>query len=153
MLILADGTSKPMFRRILVPIDGSAPGFELSERAINLASMFNARLYVVFVEALAPGFTPGGLAQAPSERAVPEWDDEAKALAYVGEKADENGVDYKTARKRGERHLAILHAARDANADLIVLRSPDRHLWRRLPITTANRVLRHASASVLTIEL
>lgn len=142
-----------MFDRLLVPVDGSIKGYELAERAIELAVTFDAELHAVFVKALAPGFTPEGIAQAPSEVAPSDIDDADDILRHVGEQAATAGVAYSSSIKRGERHLAILNAARDARVDLIVLRLPDRRYWRRLPLTTTDRVVRKASTSVLTLDV
>lgn len=140
-----------MFRRVLVPIDGSLGGYDLAERAIELAATFEADLYLVLIERLSTSFTLGGLVWAPTD-ATPGVDDTEAAIEYVADRAGEAGVDCRQLTKRGERHLAILHAAKDCRADLIVLQSPERRLWRRLPITTADRVYRQASAAVITLD-
>lgn len=142
-----------MFTRILVPIDGSVEGYELVDRAIDLAVSFDAALYVAFIKDVSPGFTPGGIAHAPTATIPADVDDEDDALDFVARSADKRGVSCRTSVRRGEQHMAILNAAGDAKADLIVLRSPRRTLWRRLPVTATDRVVRKASASVLTLDL
>lgn len=141
-----------MFNRVLVPIDGSLEGYDIADRAIELASLHEATLYVVFIEVLAPGFAPGGIAQAPTEVTPPDGTDESAALEHVAELAADAGVNCKTTSKRGERHLAILNAAADARADLIIIQAPQRRLWQRLPVTTADRVVRQAETSVLMVQ-
>lgn len=142
-----------MFRRILVPIDGSDSGYELAKRGIELAADHDATLHVVYIQQLAPGFTRLGMTVAPYEVSPDHADDEAAALEHVSQQADRHGVTCETTTKRGQRHIAIRNAAADTAADLILLRVPDRRFWRRLPITTVDKVVRQTDRSVLLLDL
>jgi APA family basic amino acid/polyamine antiporter len=120
------------YRRILVPIDeGSLPAVST---ACALAVEHGAA-----VSALAVIEVPAAL---PLDAHMPE-DEAREALALAEAIGDRHGIRVERsvvrARRAGE---AIVDAAEEADAELIVLRSP--HLGK-----TARHVLKHAHCRVL----
>jgi len=133
-----------MYKTILVPIDLSHA--EAGQAMINVAKMLggeDARIILITVVEDIPGFAvavlPSGVIEESRERAQ-------KALEEIAREAD---VQASVEVRSGQAYRAILAAAEERNADLIVIASHRPGLQQFLLGSTASRVVRHATCTVL----
>ena len=138
--------------RILVPIDFSWPSKKALEYALPFARQFGAKITLVFV--LEPpvytgdiGYVPlevddGGSLKAASEK-----------LAELASQAIDPGLLDKTLVRTGRPFQEIADAARELDADLIIIAT---HRYTGLKHvflgSTVERVVRHAPCPVLTVR-
>ena len=132
-----------MFKTILVPVDLSYA--EAGKAMINVAKMLGgegARIILVTVVEDIPAFVvaglPGGIIEESKERAQ-------EALEEIAREAD---VQASVEVRSGQAYRAILAAAEERNADLIVIASHRPGLQQFLLGSTASRVVRHATCTV-----
>lgn len=145
-----------MFRRILVPTDGTERSTGALEAALRLAALGNGT--VIGVHASPPPYVMApelGLA-APIHDA---WRREREqlghdAVAYIRRRAGEAGVACETLLVVGMAPSdAIIHSAREQLCDLIVMASRGRGgLAGRLIGSETWKVLRHSAIPVLVLR-
>jgi len=136
----------PHFRRILVPMKLGVIGEEMAATAIKLAAEHHAMLEAIYVINVP--------LELPLDAAMP--DAEARAAASLEEAralGADHGVDIRTTTLRARAiGKAIVHHARETDADLIVLGSAPR--WRRQSrffSPTVDFVLRQAPCEVIIV--
>ncbi len=136
-----------MFKTILVPIDLSHA--EAGQVMINVAKMLggeDAQIILITVVEDIPGFAvavlPSGVIEESRERAQ-------EALKEI---AREAGVEASVEVRSGQAYRAILDAAEERNADLIVVASHRPGLQDFLLGSTAARVVRHATCTVFVLR-
>ncbi|WP_148416194.1 universal stress protein [Haloferax sp. KTX1] len=139
-----------MYDRILVPLDGSAPGDEALDRAIDLAATAGATLYALYVvdERVlhATQLDAGGLVRAYEEEGE-------RIVSEAVEAAEAAGIEVVTAVEHGSPHRAILRYAEEIDADLIVMGTHGRRgIERYLLGSVTERVLRMADVPVLSVR-
>ncbi len=150
-------TDAPLYRRILVPVDGSDTAYQGLAEAIRIARLTGGRLRIVHVVdalALSMALGTGALYTDEAVSALDEGGqailDEAKARAAA------QGVEADTRLHQGPgaRLCDLLNAeARDWGAELMVLGSHGRRGIRRLAMgSDAEQVLRHAEIPVLVVR-
>jgi nucleotide-binding universal stress UspA family protein len=144
-----------MFKRILVPVDGSSTSMQAVDKAVALAQAFGAAVTVVCVIDPYP-FTGVGedfgygqaeylsVAMAQAHHSIHNAEAAFKAAGIDTEaRVVESGVPYE----------GILQTATDQGADLIVMGSHGRRgLQRFLLGSVAQRVLSHADVPVLVVR-
>lgn len=129
-----------MYERILVPTDGSTGTAHVAMQAFDLASQYGATVDLLHV-------------------AETNDDDELResgrqAVATLEELAEVYDLDTTREIREGDPTEEILAAADEADADLIVMGTHGRSgLQWRLIGSVAERVVRHADPSVLTVRL
>ncbi len=144
-----------MFKRILVPTDGSELSMSAVKAAAVLAKSFNASLTAVYVMPLfsAVVYPEAAIYGAISqEEFTEETEEEAnKALAAVAAQVQAVGVTCEEVRNRFDQpYLGILEAAQRAGSDLIVMASHGRRGVRALVLgSETNKVLTHSKIPVL----
>ncbi len=133
-----------MFTTILVPVDLSHA--EAGKAMINVAKMLggeDARITLITVVEDIPTYVaaglPDGIIEESKERAQ-------EALEEIARKAD---VQASVEVRSGQAYRAILDVAEKRNADLIVVASHRPGLQHFLRGSTASRVVRHATCTVL----
>jgi len=147
-----------MYRRILVPVDGSATSMRGLKQAIDLASAEHARVRLLNVvdEALV----------VPAAYAYPAGDlgELIDSLCMSGQRALERGtaraakygIEVERAQIRGRLRAVsdvILDEARKWHADLLVMGTHGRRGLNRLLLgSDAERVLREAPVPVLLVR-
>lgn len=139
-----------MFKRILVPYDGS----ENSRRALDVATDL-ARLYEAAVSAVAVVSLPEFAASMDEVDQVREQGRKfyAESLRQAEEAAQEAGVTLKTETVYGHRSEAILEYAKKSRADLIVIGSRGLSPVERYVLGSVSEVVvHHASCSVLVVR-
>jgi nucleotide-binding universal stress UspA family protein len=144
-----------MFKRILVPVDGSNAAFRAVDKAIALAQAFSARIDLVTVVDVYPfggigaDFAPGqdqfmAAATASANQALARAE---AAVVAAGLACQRKTIDNHVV------HQAILEAAGILGSDLIVMGSHGRHGLEKLLLgSTTQRVLAHTMLPVLVVQ-
>lgn len=131
-------------KRILCPVDLDADSSEQLSLALALAQENNAAVCLLYVSA-----TP----VADSSKPTPDWQRELKAgLEKLGLRWFESKVPYDAVVWGGDPAPAILRAAEELNADLIVMATRCRGIDRLILGSVAARVVRASPVPVLTIR-
>jgi len=147
-----------MYKKILVPTDGSALSKKAIRSAIELASSVGAELVALHVVPRYPtSYFEGGIAVSPSEvaRVEKQWAEHGQALAdEVGKAADKAGVKARAVTVRSDLVAeAILAAARKNKCDLVVMASHGRKGLKRLLLgSETQHVLTHGTIPVLVLR-
>jgi nucleotide-binding universal stress UspA family protein len=146
-----------MYKRIFVPVDGSATSRRGLRAAIDLAKSQRARLFVLNVVDVMPVFASleGGMAFDPGLIKAMR-DGGRKILAAAAAEAKKRGVAARTLlaeNNAGRVADVIVRQAKKARADLIVLGTHGRRGLSRLVMgSDAELVVRYAPAPVLLIR-
>lgn len=144
-----------MFKRILVPIDGSSASLRAVDKAIALAQAFGSRIAVLNVIDVYPFVGVGAdYAFGQNEYMAAATANANQALARAEAAVAQAGVPCE--RKLVEGHVihdGILEAANALEADLIVMGSHGRHGFEKLLLgSTTQRVLSRTSLPVLVVR-
>jgi universal stress protein A len=152
-LLSRPATSLVSFKRILVPIDFSDCSREALKCAVPFARQFGATLELVHVVASYYAFDPNGLNE------YIEYEPQAveSGKRWLKELADEvvdSEVLVETSVRCGRPATEIVQAARETNADLIIISTHGYSgLKHALVGSTAENVVRHADCPVLTVRV
>lgn len=139
-----------MTRKIGVGFDGSDSSHRALQEAIRLAVLDQASLDVVSIEEL-PRYA-GTVSEVIEEQAtandiVRKLHDEACQIAK------EHGLGIHTTKRIGHPAKALVDYAAEAALDLLVIgHTGHSALWGSFLGTTADKVVRHASCSVLIVR-
>ena len=142
-----------MFKKILVPVDGSEPSNAAVSLAIRLARDQEASIAFVHVCEVAKiaamvGGPTIGVDPSYALEAEREWGDQTLRRAL--DRAGSGGVDADTCLEEGPSVTTILEVARDQHADLIVMGSHGRGgITRVLLGSVTEGVLRHTHIPVM----
>jgi nucleotide-binding universal stress UspA family protein len=141
-----------MYKRILLPLDGSATSEQALPHAIAQAKQFGAMLILLRVLEPLPhvrGMSVGDIATIKQQ--TTEW-----AQEYLGRlvtNAQDEGVSAQTSVVEGQPNVTILQFAEKNQVDLIVISSRGRSgLSRWLMGSVADRVVRGAKVPVLLVR-
>lgn len=136
-----------MYRQILVPVETSHTdrGRSMIEVAKNLADE-GATITLINVVEDVPSYVQVQLPESVLEEAKASARKELEAIATA------TGVKTHVEIRRGRAHSVILAYAAETGADLIVIASHQPGLQDFLLGSTAARVVRHATCSVLVIR-
>ena len=147
-----------MYKRILVPTDGSALSRKAVKSAVELASTVGAEVVALNVVPRYPmSYFEGGISVSDSEvaRVEKQWSEQGQALAEDVEKAAEKaGVKARAVTVRSDLVAeAIIAAARKNKCDLIVMASHGRKGIKRLLLgSETQHVLTHGNIPVLVLR-
>ena len=139
-----------MFKRLLVPTDGSPASTAAVDAAVGFAHGVGAELVGLHVIPLRPLFSDVlGVLAAPRNRAMAQ-----AYLGYVERRAAQAGVAASVLTRTSDTpHEAIVTAAPDLQFDLIVMGSHGRSGATTLLLgTQAQGVLTHSAIPVLVIR-
>lgn len=139
------------FSRVLLAYDGSGGARKALESAIDIARTDGAELVTLAVEAHLPhyGATVG---EVEEERRLEESEC-AALLREASARAATRDVKIKGEIRAGHPAKAILEAAKEHNVDLVVIgHSGHSGVWEMFLGSTAEKVSRHASCSVLVVR-
>jgi universal stress protein A len=152
-----DGLLKPLpfqLRRIVVPIDFSATATKALQYALPFATAFDAELLLLHVTQtwsmpVEYGYVPPDSAVSPRQL----LDSTRKALDELSTREIGARARYRVQVREGVPWLEIAAAARENEADLIILTT---HGWTGLKHallgSVAERVVRHAPCPVLVVR-
>ena len=147
-----------MYKRILVPTDGSPLAKKAVDAAVQLAASLGAEVVALNVVPDYPtSCYEGGIDVALSEIARVErmWAEQGQALADdVGRTAEQAGVKAKAVTVRSDLVAdAILAAAKKNRCDLVVMASHGRKGIKRLLLgSETEQVLTHGKIPVLVLR-
>ena len=136
-----------MYRTIIVPVDLSLEekGRAIVDRAVKLGGS-GARIILVNVLEELPGYVavelPAGLVEQSRE----------DALAKLKAIAADAGIKAETVVRIGHPANQILDLAEETKADLVIIASHRPGLQDYFIGSTAGRVVRHATCSVLVVR-
>jgi nucleotide-binding universal stress UspA family protein len=143
-------TEVPRYSRILLGTDGSACSLRAARHAVYLAKSLGAELFALNAVDVANAFHVGihfGDATAELERLGRE------ALRVVGEIAAQKGVRCEEMLVRGHPHAAIILAAEEVGADLVIVGSTGSTSVERVLLgSEAAKVLHYAKTPVLVVR-
>jgi nucleotide-binding universal stress UspA family protein len=141
-----------MYKRILLPLDGSAMAEQALAHAITQAELFGA--FLILLRVLKPLPHVRGMSAADIEAVelqTSEW-----AQEYLDQLVNEirkRGVSVQAATVQGQPSVTILQFAEKNKIDLIVICSRGRSgLSRWLMGSVADRVVRGATVPVLLVR-
>jgi nucleotide-binding universal stress UspA family protein len=153
-----------MYKKILLPIDGSENSKRASQHAIDLADINNSEIIVLFVlEPYYPGtpILPISTLPSPDENYYAELRKEGKKIINdFKEELEKNqckgkckNVHITTLIKEGKAHIEILKTMDEENVDLVVMGASGRHstLDRTLLGSITEKVIREAKHPVIVI--
>jgi nucleotide-binding universal stress UspA family protein len=142
-----------MYKRILIPTDGSREARKAAKHGVGLAEAFGATIHALYVIDL-PGSPRTPYIMENEDRLREEYEEYGHEVTRdVCGMAEEAGVECVTANKYGSPYKRICKYAEDEDMDCIVLGFhgradiPDYVLG-----TTAERVVRTATVPVITVR-
>jgi nucleotide-binding universal stress UspA family protein len=144
-----------MFKRVLVPTDGSELSMNAVKAAAQLAKSLNANLVAVHVMPIFAAMVyPEAVMYSAltQEEFNKETEEEAsKALAAAGEEARRAGVACEAMKNRFDQpYMGILDAAQRAGCDVIVMASHGRRGVKALVLgSETHKLLTHSKIPVL----
>lgn len=147
-----------MYKRILVPTDGSPLSRKAARAAIGLAAGMGAEVVALHVVPRYPlSLVEGAIGVVPHDaaRIEKEWARRGQAMAdEVGAAADRQGVQARALTVRSNLVAeAILGAARKNRCDLVVMASHGRKGIKRLLLgSETQHVLTHSDIPVLVLR-
>ena len=140
------------YKHILLAVDFSEHGKEVSSKALEMAARNQAQLSLVHVVENLP-ITDAAYGPIPFDvDLTQEWLDASK------QRLEKIGNDLNVPKERqwlemGSAKLEIVRIAEENNVDLIMIGSHGRHGLALLLGSTANGVLHHAKCDVLAVRL
>ena len=147
-----------MFKRILVPTDGTELSQKAAKRAIELAKVTNARLLALHVLPRYSDSRPGIFGPV-TKASDSSYDRHAKVAAQrwfaaIEQQADRAGVEFEAAlMESNDVWSAIISAAGKKKCDLICMASHGRRgLSGILLGSETNKVLTHSRVAVLVLR-
>ena len=141
-----------MFRTIIAGTDGSPRAEKAVREAIDIAKSEGARLHLVAAfskrERHWEDLQSSARVQVVDLRQVAE-----QVLAREAKKAEEQGIEVDYSAREGDPADALLDAAEEEGADLIVLGNKGMHGAQRYMFgSTPNKVTHHAQCSVMVVR-
>lgn len=139
------------FHRIIVGLDGSDESRRALRCAVSLARTHGATLHAVGVEERLPHYaaTIGEVQEAKQLQDTVF----SRVMEEVRRIAEEYGVEVTTEIRAGNAAQELLRAAREQEADLIVLGAKGHNVIRDFLLgSTTDRVTHHAPCSVLVVR-
>lgn len=140
-----------MFERILVAYDGSENAKRALLQGIELAKLFNSRLFVVEAIDVTVFYNAGIL---PPLSALKDLEKKAKAdMAEATELAKSQGVDVITDVIEGDPATSVLDYAEKNNVDLIVVGSRGLSRFKKVFLgSVSTAILNHAKVPVMVVK-
>lgn len=139
-----------MYDEILLPTDGSDVSKRATEKAIELATHFDAELHLIYVVSPVEHSTVDG--SMTTEMSQLE-DLGEKILQDATKQALDGDIDSVSNVLIGSPYKEIVHYADENEMDLIVMGTQGRSGAKRFLLgSTTERVIRHTDLEVLTVQ-
>ncbi|NPA62554.1 MAG: universal stress protein [Methanococci archaeon] len=141
-----------MYKKIVVPTDGSDVSLEAAKHAIAIAKEFDSELYAIYVVDVSPfvGLPAEGSWELISELLKEEG---KEALKKVKKLAEEEGLTIHTEMLEGVPATEIVEFAEKKKADLIVMGTTGKTGLERILLgSVAERVIKNAHCPVLVVK-
>ncbi|WP_456471829.1 universal stress protein [Methanocaldococcus sp.] len=141
-----------MYKRIVVPTDGSEVSMEAVNHAIHIAKKLNSEIYAIYVVDISPfvGLPMEGSWEMITEVLREEGEEILKKVKELGEK---EGVEIKTKMLDGIPAEEIVRFAKEKNADLIVMGTTGKTGLERILLgSVAERVIKTSPCPVLVVK-
>lgn len=144
-----------MFKRILLPTDGSQGASEALNCATAIARKFDSELEVVFVTEPHPMLTAPYSESILMDALQATREEGENVLAQATETARQSGIDQvKSAMLEGHPAEEIVRYAREHQMDIIVMGTHGRRGINRMLLgSIAEEVVRTASMPVMTVRV
>lgn len=144
----------PMYRRVLVPLDGSLVAEGIIPFIMEIAGPLDMQVVLLRVLVPVPPMSVEGTRQVVIEDLEKRRAEAEKYLAVIAAELRGKGVRATTDVRPGEPVAEILQGAREAEADLIAMTTHGRSGLRRLLFgSVAEAVLRQAEIPVFLMRL
>jgi nucleotide-binding universal stress UspA family protein len=142
-----------MFKSIVVGTDGSDTADIALRRAIDLAALTGGKLHVVSAYEPAPARVGGNkpVAEAAEWSVGSDFKVEA-VLQRAQDEANAGRIDFEVHAPKGDAADSLIAAAKEHDADLIVLGSRGMRGARRVLGSVPNKVSHHAPCDVLIVQ-
>ncbi|WP_332697996.1 universal stress protein [Halalkalibacter lacteus] len=138
-----------MFKQIVVALDGSEQSLRAAEKAIGLAKVSGAYVYVVY----AVDGTTSKSDVLSTWNSLGVTEKRKKKFKYVEQCAKKEGVSYEMKIVRGEPAISIVHFAQSVEADLIVIGSRGLNQFQQMVLgSVSHKVVKRATCPVLIIK-
>jgi len=143
-----------LFRRLLIPLDGSDSSLKAARFGLRLAHREGATVLAVHVVDEENAADLASYANTPLEEIVARMRRSGEGyLEPVREWARSQGVHLATEVRVGVPHRVLLELAKELKADLIVMGTVGRRGPRRVLIgSVTERIIVHASVPVLVVK-
>jgi nucleotide-binding universal stress UspA family protein len=142
-----------MFKSIVVGTDGSETADIALRRAIELAALTGGKLHVVSAYEPAPARVGGNepVAEAAEWSVGTDFKVEA-VLQRAQDEAQSGSIDFEVHAPKGDPADSLIAAAKEHDADVIVLGSRGMRGARRVLGSVPNKVSHHAPCDVLIVQ-
>ena len=142
-----------MFKSIVVGTDGSETADIALRRAIELAALTGGKLHVVSAYEPAPARVGGNkpVAEAAEWSVGSDFKVEA-VLQRAQDEANAGSIDFEVHAPKGDAADSLIAAAKDHDADVIVLGSRGMRGARRVLGSVPNKVSHNAPCDVLIVQ-
>ncbi len=109
-----------IYKKILVPTDGSEVSYEASKHAIEIAKLMNSKIYTIYVIDIVPfmGLPTEGLWESMRELLEEEG---KEAIKNIEEECKKNNIDVHSDILEGSPANEIVNYAKQKKIDLIVI--------------------------------
>lgn len=131
-----------MFKKILVPLDGSELAFSILPQVAELAKQSDAALTLIHVVSAGP------TSAAPAQKKVCE-----AYLALVGKELQQQGLKVDWVCVEGDAPREIIRYAEDHKLDLIAMATHGKGEVAWLLGSTAEKVITHATVPVMLFRI
>ena len=142
-----------MFKSIVVGTDGSETADIALRRAIELAALTGGKLHVVSAYEPSPARVGGNkpVAEAAEWSVGSDFKVEA-VLQRAHDEAQSGSIDFEVHAPKGDAADSLIAAAKEHDADVIVLGSRGMRGARRVLGSVPNKVSHHAPCDVLIVQ-
>jgi nucleotide-binding universal stress UspA family protein len=142
-----------MFKSIVVGTDGSETADIALRRAIELTALTGGKLHVVSAYEPAPARVGGNkpVAEAAEWSVGSDFKVEA-VLQRAQDEANAGSIDFEVHAPKGDAADSLIAAAKEHDADVIVLGSRGMRGARRVLGSVPNKVSHHAPCDVLIVQ-
>ena len=140
-----------MFKSIVVGTDGSETADIALRRAIELAALTGGKLHVVSAYDPSPARVGGNTPEAAEWSVGSDFKVEA-VLQRAQDEANAGSIDFEVHAPKGDAADSLIAAAKEHDADVIVLGSRGMRGARRVLGSVPNKVSHHAPCDVLIVQ-